>query len=323
VGDNAGRITAVLKALAIGDAIGKQTETLSRDGVRRWYPEGIAGFEGPPGSIIPRYVGNSKREWRIGETTDDTERTIAVARAVLQDGDVRHASVGRELLTCRKCVHPGIASLWEFHQAADAARVADRHDGCGAAIRVSPVGILYRSERLDDIVDGAREASIPTHGGPLAIAAAAATAAAISAAIDGATAHEIFALAERAAAQAERASGDGGTAVFPSAMRQVRVALSEWGALQPDSAAARCFPNSPRTIVPLAIALATIADSAEEAILTAANIGGDSDSVASIAGAILGARCPDTVREEWSGVVEAVNGHDLVALADQLSALRR
>src|SRR5262245_37924457 len=179
------RILGSLKGIATGDAIGKQTETLSREGVVRWYPNGVRGFEGEPGSIIPRYAGNSKREWRIGETTDDTERTMAVARAILQDRDVRHASVGREMLACTKSVHPGVASLWEFHQAGDPARIAVRHDGCGAAIRVAPVGMRYRSERLDDLIAGAREASIPTHGGALAIAAAAATAAAVSAAIDG------------------------------------------------------------------------------------------------------------------------------------------
>jgi hypothetical protein len=64
-----------------------------------------------------------KHQWRFGETTDDTERTIAVARAVLRDGEVRHVSVGRELLTCKKSVHPGVKSLWEFHEAGDAARV--------------------------------------------------------------------------------------------------------------------------------------------------------------------------------------------------------
>lgn len=198
------RIFGCLKGIATGDAIGKQTEGLSRADVLRWYPEGVRGFEGVPGSPIPRYVGNAKREWLVGETTDDTERTIAVARAILADGEVRHASVGRELLTCRKCIHPGVASLWEFHQAADPARVSQRHDGCGAAVRVAPVGILYRSDRLDDIVTAAREASIPTHGGVLAIAAAAATAVAVSAAIDGASPLEIIGLAERAAAQAER-----------------------------------------------------------------------------------------------------------------------
>src|SRR5438874_123043 len=128
------RILGCLKGIATGDAVGKQTETLSREDVLRWYPHGVRGFEGSPGTPIPRYVGNARREWRIGETTDDTESTIAVARAILHDGGVRHASVGRELLECTKSVHPGVASLCEFHQAGDPARVTHHHDGCGAAI---------------------------------------------------------------------------------------------------------------------------------------------------------------------------------------------
>ena len=62
--------------------------------------------------------------------------------------------------------------------------------------------------------------------------------------------------------------------------------------------------------------------SAEAAILLATNIGGDSDSVASFAGAILGARYPDTVNDEWYEVVERVNSHDLRSLAEALSGLR-
>src|SRR5687767_1565738 len=176
---------------------------LSPDDVVRWYPEGVRGFEGPPGAVIPRYAGNRKREWRIGETTDDTERTIAVARAILQEGAVHHTAVGREFLRCSKSVHPGVRSLWEFHQAGDPARVTDRHDGCGAAIRAAPIGILYPSSRLSALIAAAREASIPTHGGPLAIAGAAAAAAAVSAAIDACPPLEIVAISERAAAQAE------------------------------------------------------------------------------------------------------------------------
>jgi len=81
-----------------------------------------------------------------------TGAAIAVARAILRDGEVRHETVGLELLTCEKCVHPGVASLWEFHQAGDPARVAQRHDGCGAAIRVAPVAIIYSSDRLEQLV---------------------------------------------------------------------------------------------------------------------------------------------------------------------------
>ena len=316
------RILGCLKSVATGDAIGKQTETLTRADVSRWYPDGIRGFEGLPGTVIPRYSGNRKREWRIGETTDDTERTIAVARAVLRDGDVHHVSVGQELLRSTKSVHPGVRSLWEFHQAGDPARVTANHDGCGAAIGVAPVGILFRSARLDRIVAGAREASISTHGGPLALAASAATAAAVSAAIDGANAENIIELAQRAAALAERERTGSTETVFASALRAVHDDLRRWPEVTADSVAAIYFPKDPLTIVPLAIALATVMESAQAAILVAANVGGDSDSVASIAGGILGARFPDSVNEEWYEIVEETNDHRLAQLAEALSELR-
>ena len=319
----ADRIAGCLKGIATGDAVGKQTELLSHAEVVRWYPQGIRGFEGTPGSVIPRYAGNRKREWRIGETTDDTERTIAVARAVIADqGHVEHTSVGREMLHCRKCVHPGVKSLWEFHQAGDPARIATRHDGCGAAIRVAPVGIVHRPERFDDLVNGAREASISTHGGVLAIAAAAATAGAVSAAIEEWSASEIIMFAESAAAEAERRWPADCSTRFARTVRNLYDDLKRLRELQPAEVAARSFPDRPMTIVPLALSLATVMDSAEQAILLAANVGGDSDSVASIAGGILGARYPDTVNQGWYDTVEAVNRYDLLTLVRDLVDLR-
>jgi ADP-ribosylglycohydrolase len=316
------RAIACFKGIATGDAIGKQTEMLSHADVGRWYPEGIRGFEGAPGAIIPRYVGNRKREWRIGETTDDTERTIAVARAILADRHVSHAGVGREMLGCTKSVHPGVRSLWEFHQAADPARVAVEHDGCGAAIRIAPVGIFHASHALPELVASAREASISTHGGRLAIAAAAATAAAVSAAIDGASSEEVITFAEHAAVIAEQPWPPDGQPPFGTVIRTVHDRVAGLPALSPAAVAACCFPNQPLTIVPLALALATLMRSAEAAILLAANVGGDSDSVASIAGGILGAMYPDTVTERWVEVVEAVNQHHLTAIATELAGLR-
>ncbi len=219
-------------------------------------------------------------------------------------------------------MHPGVKSLWEFHQAGDAARVTDDHDGCGAAVRAAPVGILYCSRRLEEIVAGAREASIPTHGGALAIAAAAATAAAVSAAIDGAGPHEIIGLAQRAAARAECERSGSTDAVFAQAIGIIHADLRQWTDLHAAEVAAKYYPGDPLTIVPLAIALATVMQSAEASILLAANLGGDSDSVASIAGGILGARCPSTVNETWYAVVEMVNDHRLVALGEDLAGLR-
>ena len=317
------RVAGCLKGIATGDAVGKQTELLSPSDVFRWYPCGVRGFEGVPGTTIPRYVGNRKREWRVGETTDDTERTIAVARAIIADqGRIDHTSIGREMLQCRKSVHPGVKSLWEFHQADDPARIATRHDGCGAAIRVGPVGIVVRPDRLDDLVNGAREASIPTHGGLIAIAAAAATAAAVSAAIEEWPADEIITLAESAAAEAERRwPGDDSTR-FARTVRSTYDDLKRLPQLRPAEIAARCFPDRPMTIVPLSLSLAAVMDSAEQAILVAANVGGDSDSVASIAAGVLGARYPETVNHVWYDTVEAVNRHELLTLVGDLVDLR-
>jgi ADP-ribosylglycohydrolase len=318
----ADRATGCLKGIAAGDAIGKQTETLSRADVVRWYPQGVRDFEGTPGQIIPRYAGNRKREWRVGETTDDTERTIAVARAIIADHRVSHVSIGREMLGCTKCIHPGLRSLWEFHQAGDPARIAVAHDGCGAAVRVAPVGILFPSRSLEQLVDGAREASISTHGGSLAVAAAAATAAAVSAAIDDGSPHEVLKLAVAAAARVEDQWPDR-VPSFAAAIQEIHGRLASFPSPTAEDIAACCFPNHPLTIVPLALGLATVMQSAEDAILVAANVGGDSDSVASIAGGILGAMYPDTINEAWYQIVEAVNQHHLIPMAVELARLRQ
>jgi len=226
------------------------------------------------------------------------------------------------MLGCRKSVHPGVKSLWEFHQAGDPARVAVGHDGCGAAIRVAPVGILHRSESLNELVHDAHAASIPTHGGGLAIAAAAATAAAVSAAIDARPCDEVLGLAGQAAGQAEARWGLASAPSVAAAIVAVHDHLAALPVLSAEEVATRCFPNRPLTIVPLAISLATLMRSAEAAILLAANVGGDSDSVASIAGGILGAMYPATVNRHWHDVVERVNKHDLATVARQLTPLR-
>jgi ADP-ribosylglycohydrolase len=318
----ADRVVGCLHGVATGDAIGKQAEMLAHDDVRRYYPQGIRGFEGTPGDVIPRYAANAKHRWRIGETTDDTERTIAVARAIITDGDVFHAGVGREMLGCSKCVHPGVRSLWEFHQAGDPARTDSVHNGCGAAVRVAPVGVFYRSSDLDGLVNGAREASISTHGGALAIAGAAATAAAVSAAIDGAASAQVLEMAERAAALAGHQWPGDSALTMAQAIRTTHDSLASSPVLRAADVAGRFFPNDPLTIVPLALGLATVMQSAEDAILMAANIGGDSDSVASIAGAVLGAMYPRTVNQEWTAVVENVNAHGLITLAGKLTRCR-
>jgi ADP-ribosylglycohydrolase len=211
------RVIGCFKALATGDAIGKQTEMLSRADVQRWYPGGIAGFHGQPGDVIPRYAGK-RYEWRIGETTDDTEQTLAVARALLRDRRATHQAIGKELLQCKKSLHPGV-SLWAFVQLGDPSRIASDGDGCGAAMRAAPVGVLYPSSRLDELIQGAYECAIPTHGGQMAVCAAAAVAGAVSAALDGRPVGEVLAIAIQASTAAE--------GLRPCAQASIAVSIQE------------------------------------------------------------------------------------------------
>lgn len=141
------RAIACFKGLAAGDAVGKQTEMLARTDIENWYPGGITGFHGRPGDIIPRYIGR-RYPWRIGETTDDTEQTLAVARALLREGKVSHEAIGKALLDCKKSLHPGV-SLWALHESGNSARIALESDGCGAAMRVVPVGVICPSSKVD------------------------------------------------------------------------------------------------------------------------------------------------------------------------------
>jgi hypothetical protein len=89
----------------------------------------------------------------------------------------------------------------------------------------------------------------------------------------------------------------GDAPVFSCAIRAVHDELASLPELRAADVAVHCFPNRPLTIVTLALAFATLLRSAEDAILLAANVGGDSDSVASIAGGILGAIFPSTVNQ--------------------------
>jgi ADP-ribosylglycohydrolase len=84
-----------------------------------------------------------------------------------------------------------------------------------------------------------------------------------------------------------------------------------------------CFPDRTAVSVPLAISLALVTKSASKTILLATNIGGDTDSVASIGGALAATMYPQSVNDGWYQAVEQLNKHHLVEMAAKLAALRQ
>ncbi len=315
------RILGCLQGVATGDAVGKQTETLKREAISHWYPQGICGFHGQPGEVIARYAG-WRYPWRIGETTDDTEQTLAVAQAMQPDGRVTHERVGTQLLSCRKSNRPTL-SLGRFQEKNDPRAVAADGDGCGAAMRVAPVGVVYTHKNLPVLVEAVRQASIPTHGGTLALAGACAVAAAVSAALEQQPAEVVVARAVAAARLAESNGQHPAPVSLAAALGDLYLRLRD----HPGDPLAwlreqQVYPDDTGVIVPLAISLAAVTESAEKTILIAANLGGDTDSVAAIGGGVAGALALDTVNRGWVEVIEAVNQHHLEDVSKQLSRLR-
>jgi len=157
----------------------------------------------------------------------------------------------------------------------------------------------------------------------MAVCAAAAVAGAVSAALDGQSNTEVLTVAIRASAQAESLRPRAEASTIAAAIQEIYSDLAKRKQLVVDELASQYFPNKPQNIVPLAISLALVTQSAQQTALLAANIGGDSDSVASIGGAIAGALHPETVNEDWLKVVNLINEDDLLDLATSLAALRR
>ena len=132
---------------------------------------------------------------------------------------------------------------------------------------------------------------------------------------------QVLKLAVSAAARVENLWPDRAPS-FAAAIQAVHERLASLPSLTSADIAAGCFPNQPLTIVPLAIGLATLMRSAEEAILLAANVGGDQRLGRVNRRSNSRAMYPNTVNEDWYQTVEAVNQHQLVPMAVEFRALR-
>ncbi|WP_422752965.1 ADP-ribosylglycohydrolase family protein [Micromonospora sp. WMMD708] len=297
------RASGSLFGLAYGDALGKPTEFLSVTEIHRRYgPAGPRELVGDPVLV-----------------TDDTQMALAVAWA-LHDAPEHTAGAVEPLLrrrfldwaaspdnnrapgmTClRACGELGRGLRWQQATVVDS-------KGCGANMRVTPVGLLD--------VDPATLAGLSqlqaglTHGHPTGLAASELTAYAVRLLRDGvAPARLPGLLADRARSQRDTYRGDwlgdlwqragaGSPAQFIavgwdeclSALDRLVAALR-----RPDDGDDPCRYTGEGWVAEEALATALLCvlrhpDDPVAAIGRGATTAGDSDSIAALAGAFLGA----------------------------------
>ncbi|WP_223258172.1 ADP-ribosylglycohydrolase family protein [Thermogemmatispora tikiterensis] len=323
------RAQGTLLGLAIGDALGMPTQMLPRPVVARLFPV-LEGFEaGPSQNAIS--AGQP-----AGRVTDDTQQALLVARLLVEgQGHVEGARFVEELLRWAEQAEadgseqlgPSSRRALEAVQRGAAPEEAGRRgDTNGAAMRIAPVGIAVPLEPVERFLERVEEACRPTHFTGLAIAGAAAVAAVISAGLEGASFVEAVNEARRLARLGqERGAYVAGASVAERLVWAVDL-VSQLDEESAQDAIVDLIGTGVATqeAVPAAFAIAQRwrADP-WRACLIAARLGGDSDTIAALVGAMLGACSGSEVFPvEARTTVVQVNALDIDGLLSELLALR-
>lgn len=324
------RARAALYGLAIGDALGMPTQMLSHAQILAQFGM-LAGFE-PAAADHPIAAGMP-----AGSVTDDTEQAILLAEALLAgSGHVDAEAFARSLIAWEDDMRArgSLDLLGPSTKAAVAAVLAgtpaDQAGAFGAtngaAMRVTPVGIIMGSQDLPVLVDRVVEASMVTHNTSVAIAGASAVAAAVSAGIDGADIAESIRCGITAARLGEARGNWVAAASIPHRI-ELGVSLADENEPQVSLTRIRELIGTSlatQESVPAAFGiLAVFPNDPWAACLAAAAQGGDSDTIAAMVGAIAGAcRGLSGFPDDAVTTIRTVNRLDLDGLATRLLALR-
>jgi poly(ADP-ribose) glycohydrolase ARH3 len=263
------RFAGCLLGLAIGDALGAKFEAQSADSIRARF------------SSVEQLIAYPQEEiWY----TDDTQMAIGVAETLVADGEVIEEHLCRAFVAnyvpSRGYGRGARAVLEAMEDGRDHRQVAERYFpggsfGNGAAMRVAPVGLLFRDDRTR-LWEQARLSSLATHVHPWGIEGAQLLALAVALCSHS----DLF---DRAAFFSELLSA--------CESAQYRAKIAEASRVQaPVHLSGLGNRIEALHSVPTAIAsFALTPESFEETISNVVFLGGDTDTLAAMAGALSGA----------------------------------
>ncbi len=338
------RVRGCLAGVALGDALGMPVEMMTREQIlQATGGQGVEGFLSP---IQTRISGT--RNLPAGSTTDDTQLTLAVARSLLRCGEYNAVDQAIELVTefCQTRFGWGRAtqeSAQELQQylmgpprnragrdpETPAPPPAKPGAGCGngVAMKVAPLAVFHalRDGLPEPFLTDVMALGLMTHGDPRASFAAAVVGVLLGQLIlrpapgDGtefvreaeATVEDVLDILEFRFQFFRNNASDKLSARFA----KVWSALGDADALRA-SVGTGCFALES---VPFAVGVfLRHPTDFRAAALEAVNAGGDTDSTASIAGALVGANVGLAgIPPEWLQAVPSVGR--VLAVADRLA----
>ncbi len=331
------RAYGALAGLALGDALGMPTQAMSPQQIRAVYGR-VTGLVDADTSQ-PYAPGMA-----AGSVTDDTEQALLVAsllvagrgssaRVTLDAHEFAHALLAWEDSMIERgsldLLGPSTkAALERVRGGEDPLAVGGEGTTNGAAMRVTPIGIAVSTADPEAFADAVWSSCRVTHATRQGFQSAALVAAAVSLGIDSArsTAPDLRALLWKAVTFVDSLPARGAWTPDPGVIAATRRAMQL--SINPASSSLECLAQQVGTSVasahsiPMAFALLA-RDPSPQALLDAANLGGDTDTIGAIAGAILGAALGVEVLDGYDlARVEEVSRLDLRSVASDLLALR-
>ena len=332
------RAYGALAGLALGDALGMPTQAMSPAQIRAVY-----------GRITGLVDGDASQPYApgmpAGSVTDDTEQALLVAsllgrgrgtssgRVALDAGEFAHALLDWEDSMIERgsldLLGPSTkAALERVRAGEDPLTVGGAGTTNGAAMRVTPIGIAVSTADPEAFADAVWSSCQVTHATRQGFQSAALVAAAVSMGIDWDTpsASDMTALLWKAVSYVDSLPERGAWTPDPDVVAATRRAMQL--VANPASSSLECLVEQVGTSVasaraiPMAFALLA-RDPSPRALLDAANIGGDTDTIGAIAGAILGAALGEQVLPADSlSMIEEVSHLGLPSVALELLELR-
>lgn len=320
------RALGAFYGLALGDALGMPTQVMSREDVVRVYGT-LTGFE-PARDDNPVSAGMP-----AGAVTDDTDQAVIVGRLLVEGGGhIDPLRFADELLSWERemkakgsfdLLGPSTKAALDAVAGGTDPKEAGRYGTTnGAAMRVTPVGIAFAAEPLPEFLDRVVESCQVTHDTNIGIAGAAAVAAAVSTGIAGGTLVEVFDAAITAAeAGARRGNWIAGADIAARIAwaRELVDGMDEAAALDRVVALIGTSVASQESVPAAFAVLALTGGDPWRSTLLAANLGGDSDTIGAIAGAVAGSvRGLSGLPADAVRTLRTVNSLELEPLTAQL-----
>lgn len=323
------RVLGSFFGAATGDAMGAATETMTPQMICKRYGGYLDTFATPgPGTFLSGRPAAS--------VTDDFSLAYFTAQAILDAGGIVNDEVAAKALflwsdhpeyycfagpstkaaVMRLRAEPVPESPIEL--ACDNAKATN-----GSAMKIFPAGLMFPG-RPEKAIEAAITLCKPTHFNTASLSGACAVAAAVSAAADGAT---LPAVLDAGFLGAREGAKHGLPVSVASVEKRMELAVSiaekkqSWEQTMLDLADIVGSGLSANEAVPcvFGILAATDADTLS-AIKMGVNIGNDTDTVATMVGAIAGAmNGAQSLPDAWLDQLCTVNGIDIPAIAKQFT----